>query len=177
MIVGVPLQSSAVNKPIEFVKKKTGIRQYQSKLQTFIEKKPQSETPPINNHIKISKFLPMKFGLRKRLQSDNISYYIIESDLHIAIHNKVLIQIYNPKVLKEKDLLTEINDFKQISSLLIIIFDFIDFSENIDGEKRVVERKIQEFAKKHNIQVICIDNEEELYFIVKNILENPQVEN
>ncbi len=165
------------NIPIEFVKKKAGIKQYQSKLQTFIEKKPQSEIPLINNPLKISKFLPMKFGLRKRLQRDNISYDILESDLHIVIHNKVLIQIYNPKEYNEKNLLADFNDFKQISSLFIMIFDFIDFPENIEGEKRVIEKKTQEFAKNHNIQAICIDNQEELYFILKNILENPQVEN
>ncbi|MFX0021520.1 MAG: helicase-related protein [Candidatus Hermodarchaeota archaeon] len=165
------------NIPIDFVRKKVGMRRYQSKLQNFIEKKPESKIRPKNTRLKISKFFPMKYGFRKKLQRDNISYDILETDLHIVIHNKVLIQIYNPKMFETDDFLAEIDDFKQISSLLIIIFDFIDFSETIEGEKRVIERKIQEFAKQHNLQAICIDNDEELYFIVKNILENPQVEN
>ena len=81
----------------------------------------------------------MKFGLRRRLQTEKISYDITESDLHIVIYNKVLIQIYNPKDFNSKELITEISDFKQISSLLIIIFDFIDFTENFEGEKRIMD--------------------------------------
>ena len=39
----------------------------------------------------------MKLGLRKRLQMDKLSYDIADSDLHIVIRNKILIQIYNPE--------------------------------------------------------------------------------
>jgi len=151
--------------------KKLVKREYQSKLQSFISAKPKKISSPI----KISKYIPMRFGLRKRLQNDNISFNIVESDLHITIHNKVLIQIFSPTTNLD-DTLHELNDFKQISSLVIIIFDFIGFKEEIEGEKRVLKRRIQEFAKEHNFQAITIDNEEELYFIVKNILENPHRE-
>ena len=147
-------------------------KQYQSRLQTFIDAKQEKIISPI----KISKFIPMKFGLRKKFQNDEVSFDIVESDLHIVVHNKVLIQIYNPKGIDFNELLAEINDFKQISSLVIIIFDFIDFKEEIEGEKRILKRNIQEFAKEHNFQAISIDNEEELYFIIKNIVENPHRE-
>jgi Fanconi anemia group M protein len=146
-------------------------RQVQSKLQAFIEPQPQIESPLTSSPIKLSKFLPMKFGIRNRLQTDLISYDVEDTDLHIVIYNKVLIQIYNPKDYGSEILLNEVNDFRQISSLLIIIFDFTDFTEAIEGEKRVIKRRIQEFAKQNNVQAITIDNEEELYFIVKNILE------
>ncbi len=142
-------------------------KQHQSKLTGFIDQKPQ-EYP-----IKISKFLPMKFGLRKRFQDDNIAYGIGDSDLHIIIYNKVLIQIYNPEQFNSEKLMQDISDFTQISSLIIIIFDFIDFKESIEGEKRILKRNIQAMAKKNHIQAITIDNEEELYFIIKNIIENP----
>lgn len=147
-------------------------KQYQSRLQTFIDAKQEKSINPI----KISKFIPMKFGLRKRLQNDGTSFDIVESDLHIVVHNKVLIQIYNPEGIDLDELLVEINDFRQISSLDVLIFDFIDFKEKIEGEKRILKRKIHEFAKIHNFQAIAIDNEEELYFIVKNIVENPHRE-
>jgi hypothetical protein len=114
----------------------------------------------------------MKLGLRKRLQMDKISYDIAESDLHIVIRNKILIQIYNPKYFNSKKLATEIDDFRQISSLFIMIFDFIDYNESIEGEKRLVKRKLQEFAKEHKIQAISVDNEEELYFIIENLLNS-----
>jgi len=144
-------------------------KQYQSRLQTFINAKQEKVISPI----KISKFIPMKFGLRKRLQNDKISFDIVESDLHIVVHNKVLIQVYTPEGIELDELLAEIDDFRQISSFVIIIFDFIDFKEKIEGEKRILKRKIHEFAKGHNFQAITIDNEEELYFIVKNIVESP----
>lgn len=147
--------------------KKLVKKQYQLKLQSFISAKQELQSP-----IKISKFIPMKFGLRKKLQNDEVSFDIVESDLHLVVHNKVLIQIYSPKINFD-EVIPEINDFKQISSLVIIIFDFIDYEEEIQGETRILKRKIQEFAKEHNFQAITIDNEEELYFIVKNILANP----
>lgn len=143
----------------------------QSRLTSFIEEEPHSEPLEDDSLIKISKYFPMKFGLRKRLQEDKISCTVVESDLHLIIYNKVLIQLYNPTCFNTEELITEIEDFQQISSLLIIIFDFTDFKESIEGEKRIFKRNIHEFAKKHNVQIIAIDNEEELYFIVKNIVE------
>ncbi|MFX1553147.1 MAG: helicase-related protein [Promethearchaeota archaeon] len=157
----IPLDKS---NPKRIVKK-----QYQSRLQKFIDVKQEEIISPI----KISKFIPMKFGLRKKLQNERISFDIAESDLHIVVHNKVLIQIYNPEGIDFDELLAEINDFRQISSLVIITLDFIDFREKIEGEKTILKRKIHEFAKEHNFQAIAIDNEEELYFIVKNIVESP----
>jgi len=114
----------------------------------------------------------MRYGLRKSLQQDNFVFDIVDSDLHIVIYNKVLIQIYDPKTIQITQILSEIEDFSQISSLMIIVFDFIDYEEEIEGEKRLTKRKFQDLGSKHNFQVITIDNEEELYFIVKNILES-----
>jgi len=153
-------------------KKATYTKPYQSKLQSFIEgaHPVQAHEVTTSNPIKLSKFLPMKYGLRKKLQRDNFLFDIVESDLHIVIYNKVLIQIYTPKHIALEQLLAEIDEFTQICTLLIIIFDFIDFKEEIEGEKRVLKRKIQENAKKYKYQAITMDNEEELYFIIKNIL-------
>ena len=53
-----------------------------------------------------------------------------------------------------------------------MIFDFIDFNETIEGEKRLVKRKLQEFAKEYKVQAISVDNEEELYFIIENLLNS-----
>ncbi len=161
-----------VRKEIELEPRKLPARtrtrsQYQSKLTTFLEI-PDTEQSPV----KLSKHLSMKFGLRKSLQQDNFIFDIIDSDLHIVIYNKVLIQIYDPKTVQITQILSEIEDFSQISSLMIIIFDFIDYKEEIEGEKRLIKRKFQDLGSKHNFQVITIDNEEELYFIVKNILES-----
>jgi len=156
------------NEPIKTSFKKDRKKQHQVNLTIFIDK--QSEETEWT--VKISKTLPMKFGLRKRLQNDQISVKIVKSDLHIILYNEVLIQIYNPRYYNFTTLLSDIEDFRQISTLLIVVFDFIDFVEKIEGEKRVMKRKIQAFAREHALQVIMMDNEEELYFIIKSILES-----
>lgn len=155
----------------EFHTRKVSKRNYQSKLQSFIE---GNHSINSSSPIKISKSLPMKFGLRKKLRYDNILYEVEESDLHIVLFNKVLLQIYNPKSVDFTTILSDIDDFKRICSLLIMVFDFIEFKEDTEGEKRILKRKIQEVSKEHSFQAIIIDNEEELYFIIKNILENPK---
>ncbi|NVM34507.1 MAG: DEAD/DEAH box helicase family protein [Candidatus Lokiarchaeota archaeon] len=140
--------------------------QHQSKLTSYLN------TPVIQDFpIKLSKYLPMKFGLRKKLQKDNYSFGIVDSDLHIVIYNKVLIQIYDPQNIEVNQVLKQIEDFTQTFSLLIIIFDFIDFREGIEGEKRLHKKRLQDLGNTHNFQVITIDNEAELYFIVNSILE------
>jgi Fanconi anemia group M protein len=144
-------------------------RKYQSRLSKFLEQpiKPESK-------IKINKTFPMKFGLRKRLQKEGIKFNIIESELHIFIYNKILIQIYNPREVKLDNIKDIIEDFRQRSSLCILIFDFIDFKEEIEGEKILLKSKFQELGKLYSTQIISIDNEEELYYIVKNILNNSE---
>ncbi len=155
----------------EFFPKKISKRNYQSKLQSFIAGEQLIKS---NSPVKLSKSLPMKYGLRKKLQNEKILYDIEESDLDIVLFNKILIQIYDPKEYDLKSLISDIEDFRQITSLLIIVFDFIEFKEDMEGEKRILKRKIQEVSKQHNFQAITIDNEEELYFIIKNVLENPK---
>ncbi|MCK4380394.1 MAG: hypothetical protein KAW51_04585, partial [Candidatus Lokiarchaeota archaeon] len=158
---------------IHHEKTTTHTKPFQSKLHSFIEgtHPVQVHEETTSNPIKLGKFLPMKYGLRKKLRRDNFLYDIVDSDLHIVIYNKVLIQIYTPKQITLEQLLAEIDEFTQICTLLIIIFDFINFKEEIEGEKRVLKRKVQESAKKYNYQAITMDNEEELYFIIRNILE------
>ena len=113
----------------------------------------------------------MKFGLRKRLQEDGIKINVVDCEVHIFIYNKIIIQVYNPRETKLDNLKRDMENFKQKSSLSILVFDFIDFEEEISGEKMLLKSKLQEIGKFHSTQIISIDNDEELYFIVKNILE------
>ncbi len=158
--------------------KKIQKRIYQSNLQSFLssqepspegEKKEEAETG-----IKISKFFPMKFGLRKKLQEEEVDFEIVDSDLHLIIFNEVLIQIFDPKKYSLQELMPKIEEFREISTLLIIVFDFTDFREEIEGERRILKRRLNEYGIEHNLHIISIDNLEELYFIIKSILENPQ---
>jgi len=152
---------------------------HQTRLQGFLnvdhrEKKEDAGVDVDNSTVKIGKFLPMKFGIRKRFLNENITFIINDSDLHIIIHNKILIQIIDPKPVNFDNLLTEIEELEQICSLLIVIFDFVDFIEDHDGEKRILKRRIQALGKKTKHQFISIDIEEELFFIIKNILDTSQ---
>ena len=149
---------------------------HQSKLQAFLThddsqkvESQQKAADEIIHDVKISKDLPMKFGIRKKLQKDGIEFLIADSDLHIVIFNKVLIQVYNPKKLMElKALTSEVQDFDELCELFIIVFDFIDFN----GDKRALKLKVNEFKKLVGFQIIPVENEEELYFIIQSFLES-----
>ena len=143
-------------------------RQRQSKLGSYLtpEVVKEEKTPVVM--VKISNRLPMKFGIRKWLQSDSYEYKIVDSDLHIVLHNKVLIQIYTPR----QAFLSEVHEFSEICELCVIIIDFIDFKEEFSGEKRKIKQNIQKIAQEHKIQIIPLENEEELYFITKSILDS-----
>ena len=142
-------------------------KQHQTRLQQFLGSEGMVEDV---YPVKISKVVPLKFGLRKVLNAENIPYKITDSDLHIIIYNKVLIQILDPKEVNFSTFLSEIQELKQICSLLIIIFDFIESPKS--DESRRLKHRIQELGKLHKLQFIPIDNEEELLFMLKNILES-----
>lgn len=145
---------------------------HQSNLRAFLEtnnsQKEDFNHEEDNSDVKISKLLPMKFGIRKKLQKDKIEFSIVNSDLHIVIFNRVLIQVYDPKLLLDLGSFTsKVQDFKEICELFIIVFDFID----LNGEKKSLKLKVNEFKKTVDYQIIPVENEEELYFILKSILE------
>ncbi|MFX1327517.1 MAG: helicase-related protein, partial [Promethearchaeota archaeon] len=139
-------------------------KQFQSKLESFLEQEKKSS-------IQISKYFPMKFGIRKKFQEENLKYDIVNSDLHLVLHDKVLIQIFTPSQAILEEFITKAADFQQIASLFIAIFDFINFKEEIQGAKKVFKYRLQEISQEHHIQIIPIDNEEELYFIIRNIIK------
>ena len=156
---------------------------HQSNLHTYIKKKKspsvktELERQEKDSLVKISKALPMKFGIRKKLQKDNIDFSISSSDLHMVIFNKVLIQVYNPQQLSDlKKFTLEFQDFGEFYELFIIVFDFVDFIEEYSGEKRYLKKKISELKNTLSYQIIPIEIEEELYFIVKSIVESIVVE-
>ena len=140
-------------------------KQVQSNLRAFLHPKKEEIK------IKISTHLPMKYGLRKQLGYNHLRFEITDSDLHIILLNKVLIQIYHPAKTTDPTFLSEVNELQELCELLIIIFDFITFTEEIEGEKRLLREKLMKFGKDNQLHVICIDNEEELSFIIKNILD------
>jgi superfamily II DNA/RNA helicase len=136
--------------------------EYQSNLQSFIADESS------DSNIKISKYLPMKFGVRRSLRDENIEFTTTDSDLHIVIFNKVLIQIFDPRRIIDNSFLYETQELNEICKLLIIIADFVDFKEQYKSERRIIGNKIKEL--KTGSQLIPIYNENELLFIVKGVL-------
>ncbi|MGB5911539.1 MAG: DEAD/DEAH box helicase [Promethearchaeia archaeon] len=150
-------------------------REHQAGLLTFINDHKPSKVRKSQEKVKISKLLPVKFGLRKKFQKDGIQFSIINMDEHIIIYEKVLIQIYSSENF-DKPLQNKLSYFTKTFhhkyELIIIILDYIDFTERINGELRVIKQKVKEFAEKTQIQIVAIEDVEELYFIIKNIIEN-----
>ena len=83
------------------------------------------------------------------------------------------LQPADPRKIIDDLFIAEIQDFSEICELFIIIFDFIDFEEQALGEKRNLKDKIQELKQEFHFQFIPVENEEELYFIIKSVLESP----
>ncbi|MHA2473695.1 MAG: helicase-related protein, partial [Promethearchaeota archaeon] len=151
-------------------------RGHQTNLTTFVRPSKREDIPKQQeSNVKISKDLPIKFGLRKQFLKDAIDYTIVDSDLDIVLLNKVLIQLYLPHVNIDNKFFEELSELNQICELLIIVFDFINFQEKFEGEKRIKRRDLQSFFKRHNYHLIIIDNEQELYFVIKNILDTQKV--
>ncbi|MFX1257042.1 MAG: helicase-related protein [Promethearchaeota archaeon] len=159
-------------------------RKRQSNLQSFIKDQENKKSTYFFKkqfHINVSNLLPMKYGLRKKLSNDNILFKIIHSTHHIVIFEKVVIQIYHPRKFSDSEKYNNtliVFNFraKKKYQLVINIFDFIDFNEKFEGEKKLFKKKIQEFGALHELQIISIDNSEELYFIVKNVYQDKNQE-
>ncbi|MFX0019554.1 MAG: helicase-related protein, partial [Candidatus Hermodarchaeota archaeon] len=150
-------------------------REHQAGLLKFIHDHKTSTERKFLEKVKVSKSLPVKFGLRKKFQKEGFQFSIINMDEHIIIYEKVLVQIYSSESI-DKPLQNELCNFAKAFhhkyELIIIILDFIDFTERINGELRVIKQKVKEFAEKTQIQIVIIEDVEELYFIIKNIIEN-----
>ncbi|MFX0083810.1 MAG: DEAD/DEAH box helicase family protein [Candidatus Hodarchaeota archaeon] len=180
--MNVNLKRPQEPKAIKSISKSTSIspnqgktKNQQANLTSFIESSFQEnviEEEEDISDVKISRLLPMKFGIRQKLQKDGIEFSIVDTDLHIVLYNRVLIQVYDPN-FADDDLIPEIQEFSESCELFFIIFDFVDFEEQSPGEKRKLKNRIQELTQEYNFQFIPIEDEEELYFIIKSVLESP----
>jgi ERCC4-related helicase len=145
----------------------------QSSLGDFLHKPKQARVKKVvSQEILISKTLPQKFGLKNKLENEKIGYDIVKSRNKIIICDKILIQIFNPKI----SLLSDVNSFAENNvkkfKIVINLIDFVDFVEDYENEKKRLKKKIQDYGILNDLQIIPIDNVEELFFIVKNLYEN-----
>ena len=145
-------------------------------LSYFTPSKPIS---PISSTLKtadpeiiISKDVPGKFGLRKKLQNEGIAIGLQENGRRIDIFSEIGLFIINPRTfikesvsISEKDLIR----LRQARKLVLFIFDFEDFIEQFEGEKRLLKQRIAEWGNENWFRTISIDVPEELVFIIKNL--------
>jgi len=147
----------------------------QGTLQAFLESTSNSkEKKEKIVDIKISQSLPVKFGVRKNLQRDQIPFEVVKSIIHITLFDRVIIQSLDPHQFEEVSLLKKISHLSKKYTLIVSIFDFVNFSERFQDEERLLKKKIKDWGLKNDLQAISIDLPEELYFIVKNIYMHSQ---
>jgi ERCC4-related helicase len=139
----------------------------------------KSESPIISKSFKtpdpeiiISKDVPGKFGLRKKLQNDGIILGLQENGRRVDLFSEIALFIIDPRTfikesisMSEKDLLR----LRQARKLVLFVFDFEDFTEQFEGEKRLLKQRIAEWGDENWFRTISIDVPEELVFIIKNL--------
>ena len=155
--------------PLEDVKKING-NQKQGNLQSYIQKTPsEKKEKPLTAEIKISRSFSVKFGIRKKLQRDQIPFEVVKSIIHLNLLDRVIIQVIDPHQFVEDVLLKKITLLSKKYHLIVSIFDFVNFNEEFREEERLIKQKVIKWGQTNDLQAISIDNPEELYFIVKNI--------
>ena len=168
-------------KPSEPLKKKR-----QSNLELFIKNKTdkiaskkKSNIIDMKSNVVLCKSFPMKFGLRKKLTNAGISFNIIDSNIHIIVHNKIILQNYNLNNYSEelkKEILYFNNQMKSQYQLIINIINFIEFEESFEGEMHLLKRELREFGTAYNIKIIPMDKAKDLFIIVRDLYQHSQKE-
>ena len=139
-------------------------KEYTDLLQKKREKASKS-----NAKMKISSKLDMKYGLRNMLNTKRIPFVVHESDFHIILYNRVLMQIFDPRTFAPVKITAIKTHLRDNFELILFIFDFIGFKERFSNEKKLLQQKLVKFGKENNIQLINIDQSQELLFIINNI--------
>jgi ERCC4-related helicase len=109
-----------------------------------------------------------KFGVRKLLREEKVNFEMKGKGMMISFFGKVLLKLLDPKECIVKDF----NLQNQIYELSLFVYDFEGFSEEFEGEKRLLKQKLIQEGEKQGYTVICIDFPEELMFILKSIISN-----
>jgi len=164
------IEESPIEEPPSELPRKIETHQKQGNLQVFLQDSPGlPEKKQKRVEIKISQSLPVKFGIRKKLQHDQMPFEIVKSINHITLFDRVIIQALDPHQFKEEALLKKYSLLGRKYTLIVSIFDFVDFHENFPDEERLLKQKIKDWGINNDFKAVPIDLPEELYFIVKNI--------
>jgi Fanconi anemia group M protein len=126
--------------------KKINADQKQANLQSYFQKAPSEKKENLlNADIKISRSFSVKFGIRKKLQRDQIPFVIVNSIIHLNLFERIIIQVIDPHQFVEDGLLKKITLLSKKYRLIISIFDFVDFKQefrkNFEKKKGYLSKK------------------------------------
>jgi len=126
--------------------------------------------------IEISKNFPLFLGIRQYLSESRVKFQITSKEYHIQIHNQIGIHIFKPRelIIQEENgrFKKFVKKFKSNFKVIVIIAQFLDFNEIFKNEKKFVKRDLLNLSKKYGIQIIPIDKKDELFLLLKGILNN-----
>jgi ERCC4-related helicase len=125
----------------------------------------KDECPP---DITITLDVPGKFGVRKLLREENLNFLIEGRGMRISFFGKVLLKLLDPNENIKNGFTFSSEEYE----LTLLVYDFEDFSEEFEGEKRLLKQKLTQEGDIQGFTVICIDFPEELTFILKSIITN-----
>ena len=83
----------------------------------------------------------------------------------IIAYGKAILHFVDPRSLKNLDIIEKTLEFS------FLIYDFEDFKEDFEGEKRLLKQKLIRQGEEMGFTVICIDVPEEFSFVLKSIID------
>jgi ERCC4-related helicase len=116
----------------------------------------------------VSLDVPGKFGVRKLLREEGVNFAMKENGMMITFFGKALLKLLYPK--KSSKIENDFNLVYKDYELTLLVYDFEGFSEEFEGEKRLLKQKLAQEGEELGLTVICIDFPEELTFILKSII-------
>ena len=145
------------------------LREFMDSPDSLTEKEPNSTILP---DIIISLDFPGKFGVRKLLREEQVNFKVTGKSRKIELFGKTLLILLNPRD-QEK---IELNSVKKSYELVLFIYDFEEFLEEFEGEKRLLKQKLTKDGEASGLNVINIDLPEELIFILKSMINHHRKE-
>ncbi len=125
--------------------------------------------------VKLSKNIPLFFGIRQFLRNSGIMFQISSCQYHIHIGKKLGIHIFPARKitkLNSEGLLKDwIHEFQSKFDLAVIIAEFLDFESMFEEDLNLVRHKISRIGDGYEIPVIFIGKQEELQKILKGFFD------
>jgi len=150
-----------------------------NKQKNKIKRIKKSQNENLDNYLSpiviLSKIIPLFFGIRQFYSESGIKFQVSSNDYHIQIQNQIGIHIFEPRDLIQQDANNQfknfIEKFKKSFKIIIIIAQFLDFTEIFKNEKKYIKRKLLKISQKYEIQIIPIDNKDELFLLLRGFFK------